>query len=267
MELEHLAEETALCLEFCGGAGFDNLTVLQDHNLVCIGDGAHAVGDDDDGLVLHEFRNALLNLGFVFDVEACGGFVKKYDGSVLEDGAGDGDSLAFAAGECIAVFADDGVVTLRELLDKVIAVGELCCSQNFFVGGVALTDANVIADGGVEQHDILEYDGEVFEERFRIDSRNVLVAERDGAALDVPEAGGELCCGCLSAARRPDECGDFALLCGERYILQNLLVFVVEEAYILEFDIKILGSEFCGTVLHFHIVHFLESLETDIKEE
>ena len=187
MELEHFAEEAAFCLEFCGGAGFDNLTVLQDHNLVGIGDGAHAVGDDDDGLVLHEFRNALLNLGFVFDVEACGGFVEEHDGGVLEDGAGDGNSLAFTAGERVAVFTNDCVVTLRELLDKVIAVGEFCSSQDFFVGGVAFTDANVVADGSVEQHDILEDDGEVLEERFRIDSRNVLAAERDGAAFPLPE--------------------------------------------------------------------------------
>ena len=170
MELEHFAEEAAFRFEFCGGAGFDNLTVLQDHNLVCIGDGAHAVGDDDDGLVLHEFRNALLNLGFVFDVEACGGFVEEHDGGVLEDGAGDGDSLAFAAGECIAVFTDDCVVTLRELLDKVVAVCKFCGSQNFFVGGIAFTDADVVTDGCVEEHDILEDDGEILEERFGVDS-------------------------------------------------------------------------------------------------
>ena len=113
MQLEHFAEESAFRFEFCGGAGFDDLAVLQDDDFVCIGDGSHAVGDDDDGLVLHEFRNALLYLGFVFDVEACGGFVEEYDGGVLEDGAGDGDTLTFAAGERVTVFADDGVVALR----------------------------------------------------------------------------------------------------------------------------------------------------------
>ena len=267
MELEHFAEEAALCFEFCGGAGFDDLTVLQDHDLVGICDGAHAVGDDDDGLVLYEFRNALLNFGFVFDVEACGSFVEEYDGGVLEDGAGDGDSLAFAAGERVAVFTNDGVVALRELLDEVITVCKLCGSQDFFVGGVALTDANVVADGRVEQHNILEDDGEVLEERFGIDSRDVLAAERDGAALNVPEAGGELCCCCLSATGRADECGDFALLCGERSLFQDLLFFVVVEVDVLEFDVVIGGFEPCGTALDFHIVHFLESLEADIQEE
>ena len=215
LELEHFAEEAAFCLEFCGAAGFDDLTILQDHDLVSICDGTHAVGDDDDGLVLHEFRDALLNLGFVFDVEACGGFIEEDDGSVLEDGASDGDALAFAAGERVSVFADDGVVALRELLNKVVTVCKFCSSQDFFVGGVAFADADVVADGGVEQHDILEDDGEVLEKRFRVDSRNVLAAERDCAALDVPETSGKLRCGCLSAARWPDECGDFALLCGE----------------------------------------------------
>ena len=86
MELEHFAEEAAFFLEFSWGADFGDLVFVENDDLVGVCDGAHAVGDDDDGLVLHEFRNALLNLGFVFDVEACGGFVEEHDGGVLEDG-------------------------------------------------------------------------------------------------------------------------------------------------------------------------------------
>ena len=93
MELEHFAEETALCLEFCGGAGFDNLTVLQDHNLVCIGDGAHAVGDDDDGLVLDQAGKRLLDKGFVLNIQRSGGLVHQDDGGILQEGPGDGDPL------------------------------------------------------------------------------------------------------------------------------------------------------------------------------
>ena len=122
LEFEHFAEESAFCFEFCGAAGFNDLTILQDHDLVGICDGAHAVCDDDDSLVLHEFRNALLNLGFIFDVEACGGFIEEHDGGVLEDGAGDGDALAFAARKRVSVFADDGVVALRKLANKIIAI-------------------------------------------------------------------------------------------------------------------------------------------------
>ena len=55
-------------------------------------------------------------------------------------------------------------------MDEFIAVGEFCGSQNFFIGGVALADADVVADRGVEEHDILEDDGEILEERFGIDS-------------------------------------------------------------------------------------------------
>ena len=78
--------------------------------------------------------------------------------------------MAFAAGERVAVFANDGVVALREFLHEFVAVGKFCGSQDFFVSGVAFADADVVADGCVEQHDILEDDGEVLEERFGIDS-------------------------------------------------------------------------------------------------
>ena len=65
MQLEHFAEETAFLLEFGGGADFGNFVFVEDNDLVGVCDGAHAVSDDDDGLVLHKFRNALLDLGFV----------------------------------------------------------------------------------------------------------------------------------------------------------------------------------------------------------
>ena len=147
-----MAEKSSLRLEFGGGAGFSDVAVLQHHDLVGICDGAHAVGDDDYGLALDKLRNALLNLGFVFDIEACGRFVQEYDGGIFQEGAGDRDSLAFATRKRVSVFTDNGVVTLRHFLYEFVTAGEFCDSHDFFVGGVALADADVILDAGVEQN-------------------------------------------------------------------------------------------------------------------
>ena len=178
MQFEHLAEQAAFRLEFGGGACFGDVTVVQHNDLVGVCDSAHAVCDDDDGLALHQLRNAALDLGFVFHVEACGRFVKQDDGRVFQQGACNRDSLAFAARERVAVFADNGVVTLRHFLHEFVAASEFCHLQDFFVAGVALADADVVLDARVEQHHILEDNGEVLEERFRIDFTDILAAER-----------------------------------------------------------------------------------------
>ena len=46
-------------------------------------------------------------------------------GRVLQEGAGDGDALALAAGQARAGLADQGVVALRQLGDEVVRRGGL----------------------------------------------------------------------------------------------------------------------------------------------
>ena len=61
----------------------------------------------------HEFVQRRLDEPLGLGVERAGGLVEDQDRGVAEDGAGDGESLALAAGEVRAAFADDGVVAVR----------------------------------------------------------------------------------------------------------------------------------------------------------
>ena len=67
------------------------------------------MGDDDTGAVFHEASEGVLDEFFRLGVEGGGGFVEDEDGGVFEDGAGDGDALALAAGEFDAAFASKSV--------------------------------------------------------------------------------------------------------------------------------------------------------------
>ena len=85
--------------------------------------GAEAVGDDDDGAVLHQVGQRRLNQGLALGVECGNGCVEDEDGGVFEDGAGDGQALALAAGETRAFLADDGVIALGHAQDEVVSQG------------------------------------------------------------------------------------------------------------------------------------------------
>lgn len=76
-------------------AGLGDLAVVQDDDLVCVADGVEPVGDDEDGAMLDEPGQGLLDGVFVDRVERGGGFVEQQDGCALGDGAGDGDPLSF----------------------------------------------------------------------------------------------------------------------------------------------------------------------------
>jgi hypothetical protein len=68
-------------------------------------DGGKAVRNDDAGAARDEVIERVLDEALAFGVEAGGGLVEDEDGGVLDDGAGDGEALALAAGKACAAFA------------------------------------------------------------------------------------------------------------------------------------------------------------------
>ena len=64
-----------------------------------------------------------LHLRLALGVERAGGLVEQQDRRVLQEGAGDGDPLALAAGEARARLADQGVVAVRQGGDEVVGGG------------------------------------------------------------------------------------------------------------------------------------------------
>ena len=86
----------------------DHTALLQDDHLVGILDRAHAMRDDEHGLVCDQSRKRLLDLRLVLYVKRRRSLVEQQDGSVFEQRAGDGDALALAA-ESRAPFSPMGV--------------------------------------------------------------------------------------------------------------------------------------------------------------
>src|SRR6266851_6601604 len=79
----------------------DDHAVAHVHDAVEVGDRFGIVGDHHDSLpqILVELAEHLQNDFGIFGVEVPGGFVGKEDFRLVDDGAGDGHALLFAAGE------------------------------------------------------------------------------------------------------------------------------------------------------------------------
>ena len=65
------------------------------------------------------------------------------------------------------------------------------------------------------------------EQGFRIDAGDILSADGDPSAADIPEPGGKAGNGGLSAARRADKRCVLVLLCREGHILQDRFVLTI----------------------------------------
>ena len=224
------------------------------------------MGDDDDGFVAHQLRDARLYLCFVLGVETGCGFVEQDDGGVLQQGARDGDALSLAARERFAILADDRLVALGHAADKLVALRQLCHAAHFFVGGVALADADVIGNGGVEEQHVLEDDGVVAEQGFGVDVGDVVAAEQNLSAIDVPEACGQFGGGALASTRGAYEGGDRSLAGREGNVVQYPLPALVGEADVAEFDVVILHLCLPVSFLCRHSFDFFHAVDAHVEK-
>ena len=121
---------------------------------------------DERRSVFHEVLQRLLYQSLGLAVEGGSSLVEDEDRWVLEDSAGDRESLALTAGESATAIADGGLVTLRHGGDELMRVGDLRRLLHRFVpthavwrrkGGVD-AESDVIIDRVVEEHGFLADD-------------------------------------------------------------------------------------------------------------
>src|SRR5258708_18769164 len=78
-------------------------------------------------------------------------FIQNQNGCIPQDGPRDGDALFLSARESSASLGDEGLIALREPLNKLIGVGGHRGSNDFFVARTGTTKSNVLADGAAEE--------------------------------------------------------------------------------------------------------------------
>ena len=169
-------------------AAFDDLSVVEDEDLVGVADGRQPVGYDKAGALLQEAVEGLLDEFLCGVVDAGGGFVEEEDGGIFQQCAGDGDALFFADAEAHAAFADFGVELLGEFFDEGGGVGGAEGGPEFFVRGVRFAEAKVVGHGAVEEEAFLLDEADHTAEVLFGEGAEVLSVERDGPAGRFVEA-------------------------------------------------------------------------------
>src|ERR1035437_2875179 len=246
-----------------GGDGGD-AALLKHGDAVGAANGAEAMGDHDHGAALHQVGKRGLYQRFALGVKRGGGLVEDENGRVLEDGAGDGDALAFAAGKPEAFFADDGVVALRHAQDEVVREGVargLCHHAGFHVWSSV---GDVVAHGVVEQNGLLRDLGNLAAERGKRHIAQVVTIDEDAAGGDVEEARDEIDEGGLPCPAGTDQRKNFAGIYLQVDVVQDLvLAFLgrVREADILEADGRVKAPQRERVVLFLDVVFDVEEAE------
>ena len=124
-----------------------------------------------------QFADGFHQLLFVFGVDIGGGFIQNDDGRVFQHGPGDGEPLAFAAGEGSSRLADDGVVALGQFQNEIVAAGLFRRRNHLIHGRVRLPKRMLLAIGIVEQIYVLEHEAEILHQAVHVVIAHVAAAQ------------------------------------------------------------------------------------------
>ncbi len=165
---------------------------VEHRDLVGVAHRREAVSDHDRRAALGQPLERLADGALGLHVERARGLVEHEHRRVAQDGAGDRDPLALAAGEAEAALADDGVVALGQRRDRVVDLGGARRLLDLLVGRIRPREAQVLAHRGVEEVGLLRDDADRVGQRAEPQLAQVGAVEPHGAALGVVQAGGEV---------------------------------------------------------------------------
>ena len=143
--------------------------------------------DGDDGPARRESFERHLDLLFRFGIERGRGFVEEQDRRILQERAGDGETLLLSAREHAALVADGRFVSLRLRDNEVMRVSRLRCGVNFHRRRVEPSELDVFEDRIVKQKRFLGDEADLFVQRFLGEGAKIVAIEAHHAARRIVE--------------------------------------------------------------------------------
>ena len=150
-------EQAALLHQLAELAPLDDAALVEDEDTVRIRHRREPVRDDEGRAPLAQRIERPLDLALGLGIERARRLVEDQDRRILQDGARNGDALAFAARKRLAPFADHELIAARLLHDEVVGFGQPRRALDFRIGRIRAPDADVFGNGAVEEAGILEH--------------------------------------------------------------------------------------------------------------
>lgn len=154
-----------------------NTTLVYDHNPVGGNDGAETVSNQKAGPAFHQSFQGRMNLGFAVGVNLAHGFVKNQYCGTFENCPSNHNPLQLTAAKTAAVFADPGLVSVRQRLNKFMSKRFFGRFNDLIQSGSGLSIGDVVGDGIVKGHNILRHHADLVSQTFERALMDILVIE------------------------------------------------------------------------------------------
>ena len=201
-------------------AGGDNAPGLHHQDTVGPAHRGQAMRHHQRGAAARGGRQGLLHRLFALGIERAGRLIEQQDGRVAQDGAGDGDALALAAGEGDAAGTEMRCHALRQGGDKISRCRRPGCRQHGGVIGLGPAIADILGHGGGEDHRLLRHQAQAAAQGLGLHQADIGAIDQHAAGLRVAEAQQQLQHRGLARAGGADQGDRFSWFQRERYVAE-----------------------------------------------
>src|SRR5258708_3737245 len=176
---------------------------FEDHDAVGKSRDGKTMRNNDSGPrgggVAERFHHRMFCRG----VQAAGRLVKYENRRITQDRPGDCNSLLLSAGQRCGPLGNNTVVSVRQVLNEFVGVGQPCSGEYFFIGCIGATKSNVLAYGATEQQGILQNQADLFADRVDREIPNVFAVDAHGSLRRVVKARNQAYQGALARSCGP----------------------------------------------------------------
>ena len=192
------------------------------------------MGDNKHRPPGHEGIHALFNELFRPGIDGGGSLVQDQHRRIGYRCPGDGQQLPLALAQAAAVTGDRGVVSLGQVADKAVGVGQLSRRHDLLVGGVGPSVADVLGHGAGKQVRILQHHAQGPAQRIFLNIAHINAVIGDGPRVNVIKAIDEVRNGgfsCAGGAHKGDLLPGLGI---QAHIVQHGLFLGVAEVHMVK---------------------------------
>src|SRR5262245_59237546 len=165
------------------GAVLDQAAALERDDAIRRPHGRKPVRDDENGPPLGDLLHVLLNDALALIVEGARRLIEDQNARVGDERAGNRDTLALAARQGRAAFADDRVVAFGQLEDEFVCSRQFCRRDYALHRHCGVGERDILAHRAIEQHVFLQDDADLAAEPCWVGQGEIHAVDQNASAL------------------------------------------------------------------------------------
>ena len=120
------------------------------------------MGNRYDCFTMCQCGNSLLNQMLILWVNAGRGLIQNNNRRIFQHGSGNRNPLLFTAGKRRTALTNDGIISIWQGHNKVMAARFFCSGNHLFLRSVRAAEFDIVTDRIPEQIYILEHHTDIF---------------------------------------------------------------------------------------------------------